>query len=129
MNKTIYMQYPYDENNPLYDGLEHEIIPYALTPANINGHTFFVMNYYDLSANSELVTLLGVVNGRFYKVPLQRDEYARLHDFIDPYEMPFNPSEIAIGESIGLAIPFSLPQTKYPPKNGYYSYSCFHLLY
>ena len=70
--KGLVMQYPYDESgkNSAYDGLEHSILPLSLYLVSIDGNDYFIMEYFDVSLNKPMVTLVFNLGDNFYKVPL-----------------------------------------------------------
>ena len=103
MNK-INMQYPFDHygRNELLDGEEHQIKPENLYPITLGGRTFYIMEYFDYSANCQAITLLIEINGTLAKVPL--DNYDYLTNYMENNNLRrLNANEIKLPEKIRLA--------------------------
>lgn len=103
--KQINMTYPYKSGNELWDGKEHIIIPNDLLQFEINGSTYYLMNYRDETFNEENVTTLLTLdeNGNYFKRPL--DDYTKLGELIDnielyPADIDILPNNIRLGSEI-----------------------------
>ncbi len=73
--------FPYLPNNRLWDGRTHSISPVGLQRFNLNGRTFYYMNYIDNDYNSECITLLEEIDyGNIVKIPL--DNYDKLPELL-----------------------------------------------
>ena len=76
MAHNINIQFPTDETNPYWDGLEHNVDATELSL--IENSTYWLLEGKDLSHNCDMTTLLQRVGGKFVKIPL--DDY---DDFLD----------------------------------------------
>ncbi len=125
--KLLRMQYPYDVDNPIYDGTEHDVVPTGFVSVEINGRPCLIMLYYDALVGKELVTVLTEIDGRYYKVPLSDDDYTRLPGFIGLDNPRLSPEEVAIEGPIGLAMSMKLPPE--PSKDSKFPEDVMHLDY
>ena len=98
------MQYPFEENNSLYDGRFHNISPISLCSIRLLGRQFFIMRYNDLTARqSDLFTLIEETPNGWKKIPL--DDYNVLFNYINENQFSLTwklPSEIKMPRSISL---------------------------
>ena len=120
MSKIVRMQYPLDKTGtkPLYDGQVHYISPRRLRELNIGRNQFYVMEYFDSVANSNLITLLARDNNTLTKVPL--DNYNVLFDFLNTHDLrevkidnvsfPYEIGVTDIVDSYGLLSRYSEPE-------------------
>ena len=86
----------------MFDGEVHWIEPQALHPIRIGGRNWYIMEYYDYSANTQAITMLIDINGVLAKVPL--DNYDILNDFItDNTLASLDINQIKLPSNISLA--------------------------
>ena len=105
----VKMQYPFDPDNSIYDGLEHEIIPKKIMKVGLNGKPYYVMSYHDLKVNGNLITLLTIAGDMLLKTPLDEEGYKLLLEYVDKHEdMWIDASNFKIKRPIGLTSPLKL---------------------
>ncbi len=115
-DKKTTMQYPYDSSgtNRLFDGTIHEIIPREMKPLKLGGRDFEVMRYYDITMDTEAVTLLTRIGNSLAKVPL--DDYNILFDYLDKNNITFNQNNVYSLPNIVLAQTLSAQDLLTPPR-------------
>lgn len=81
--REINMQYPLDftGSNRYFDGNIHRISPRQLSSFIINNTKYYLLNYYDISVEKEMITILVNINGHLCKLPL--NDYNSLFGYID----------------------------------------------
>lgn len=67
---SVRMKYPYNQNNPFFDGQFHDIEPIRLIRINGN-RDIYIMDYRDNTLGINMNTVLERRNGSFYKIPLK----------------------------------------------------------
>ena len=115
-DKKTTMQYPYDSSgtNILFDGTVHEIIPREIKPLKLGGRDFEVMRYYDITMDTEAVTLLTRIGNSLAKVPL--DDYSILLDYLDNNNIMSNQNNVYSLPNIVLAQTLSAQDLLKPPR-------------